>query len=38
MTATNPRHVEGADVVVFSTAVPDDNPERLAALRRAAFR
>ena len=26
-----PRHVEGADVVVFSTAVPDDNPERLAA-------
>ena len=27
------RHVEGADVVVFSTAVPADNPERQAAVR-----
>ena len=30
----DPRHVKGADVVVFSTAVPADNPERQAAVRR----
>ena len=28
------RHVDGADVVVLSAAVPPDNPERTAALRR----
>ena len=29
----DPLHVKGADVVVFSTAVPADNPERQAAVR-----
>ncbi len=31
----NPHHIEGADVVVFSSAVREDNPETLEAKKRA---